>query len=277
MSDNTIKGRYTEKERTFIAENYMKMTDREIAAALNRDVKSVSNQRTKMNLASPKRKKRVTKGSREAYVSTMGDEERKKFFGKEVKASASYKALLNALESEHLEFYVEKYVDFMMDPTIETMTAAEKDSLHTMILAEIKINQYLAAEKKSKDTVAADQVPISKGKEIREMQEVILKCQQNLGVERRMRLKNQSDQAITFSNLVKDLKNPAIRLRAGNEAIMLKFIGEGWFNEHLGTNIISGKDKKFDISRNFKPGRMPEKIDADFTPTLKDQREKDDK
>ena len=249
--DNKLNiGRYADSEKTFIKENYMQMTDKEIATTLNREIKSVTNMRVRMGLIAPKRKKRAgSKSHREAYLANLKEDERRTFFEKEVRSSARYRALLHSLNGEDLEYYVEKWVEFMLDPTVETMTSAEKDALHTMILSEIRINQYMAMEKKSSDNAKDGQVPISKGKEIKEMQEIILKCQQNLNVERRQRLKNQNDQSMTFTNLIKDLKNPSARIRAGKEAAMLKYIGEATYN-------LMADDKKIlsgiNLFNNFK-------------------------
>ena len=102
-----------------------------------------------------------------------------------------------------------------------------------------------------------------------------MKCQASLNVERKQRLKNQSDQSITFTNLIKEMKDPSLRHRLGQEAAMLRYMGQAYYNDKLGTNMISGKELGYPIERNFKPGQAPKKdeLSADFLPKVSDENE----
>jgi hypothetical protein len=274
MSNIIKKGRFTDAEDKFIRDNHEKMTDKEISEALGRNQKSVTNRRTKIGLQTKRNKPKLTTKHRESYLASLDDNERKKFFEKEIMSSARLRHIMGSLDTGEIDYYIEKYIDFMMDPTVETMTAMEKDALHQMLVAEIRINRHMKDERRDREMVEAknlERPPISRAKEIRECQEVILKCQTSLNVERRQRLKNQSDQSITFTNLIKEMKDPGIRHRMGLEATMLKVIREKFYNSHLGTNIKSGKDKGFDISRNFRDGKTPENISDEFLPRVKDE------
>ena len=145
----------------------------------------------------------------------------------------------------------------------------EKDALHQLLINEIRINRFLAEEKTDKALAAHQQrAPISRAKEIRECQEVIMKAQKSLNVEREQRLKDQNDQALTFTNLIRDMKHPLTRQKVGIEAVMLKFIAEKTYNDNLGTHIISGKDEKFEIDKLFRKGQMPENLGSNFVPTI---------
>lgn len=270
------KGRFSEAEDSFIRKNYATMTDRAMAEALNRATKSITNRRTKLGLEMRRNKPKITPKHREAFVATLDSEDRKAFFEKEVRGSAQYRAISASLSPNEQNFYIEKYADFMMDPSIETMTAMEKDALHQLLLAEIRINRHMAEERQWLDMIAAwdfkngkPPAPISRAKEIRECQEVILKCQQSLNVERKQRLKNQNDQSITFSNLIKEMKNPQNRFRMGSEATMLKVITEKFYNSRLNKNIFSGKNFKYDLSKNFRDGAEVDLPDS-FLPSVEE-------
>lgn len=274
-----VTGRFSKKEDDFITNNHSAMTDGAIGEALNRTTKSVTNRRNKLGLSTKRNKPKLTEKHRDAYVATLDDDDRKKFFEKEIRGSARYRSITHALSSDEQSYYIEKYVDFMMDPTIETMTAMEKDALHQMLLAEVRINRHMAEEKEWKDMCdnwdvanGKPPAPISRAKEIRECQEVILKCQASLNVERKQRLKNQSDQSITFTNLIKEMKNPQTRHRMGLEATMLKVITERYYNSHLDKNIFSGNGKKFDMTKNFRDGDVPE-MPTEFLPAVKPEDE----
>jgi hypothetical protein len=254
------------------------MSDKEIGQRLNRDETSINNRRRRLGLVNSRSKPRLSKKSREAYVAQLDDDERRKFFEKEIVKSSRYKSIQASFSDEEKKYYVEKYVEFMMDPTIETMTAMEKDTLHNMILAEVQIQRYLEEEKMHKDLVKklyasgkiSDPAKIpafSRAREIKDCQEVIMKCQSSLMVERKQRLKDQSDQSVTFTNLIKELKDPRNRYRLGAEAAMLKVIAEKTYNARVGKNIVSGGGQSFDLSKNFRSGEVPELPD-DFLPSV---------
>lgn len=272
------RGRFSKQEDDYIRNNVATMNDKQIGAALNRDEKSICNRRTRLGIESPRTKPKLTQKHREAYVAQLDDQERKKFFEKEIIASSRYKSIKGALSTEEQRYYVEKYVEFMMDPTIETMTAMEKDTLHQMLVAEIQTQRYLAEEKAHKDLILKlinggqitdpGKIPaFSRSREIKDAQDVIMKCQSSLMVERKQRLKDQSDQSVTFTNLIKELKDPRNRFRLGAEAAMLKVIAEQTYNSRIDKNIFSGSGKKFDVSRNFRNGEAPDLPD-DFLPSV---------
>ncbi len=269
-------GKFSKSEDDFLVNNHSTMTDKQLAEALGRKVKAVSNRREKLELKTSRTKPKLTEKYREAYVATLDKAERKKFFSKEVKTSEQFRAMYDALEDYEHKYYVEKYVDFMSDPTIETMTAMEKDALHQLILSELRIVRHFREEKVYNDKIkewdpaqGKPPTPISRAKEIRECQEVVIKMQTSLMVERKQRLKDQSDQSMTFTNLIKEMKNPQNRARLGIEATMLKVIAEKTYNDKVDKgNILSGKNKKFDVSRNFREGQMPE-LPKSFLPKVK--------
>jgi len=281
MSNELIKGRFTEAEENFIRNNHEKMIDKAIGEALNRSEKSITNKRDKMNLVTKRNKPKLTKKYRESYIATLDDNDRKRFHEKEIIASAMYRAIQGSLEPHEQDYYIEKYVGFMMDPTIETMTAMEKDALHQLLISELRIIRHMKEEKAYNTLISSWQgqgkppAPISRAKEIRECQEVILKCQVSLNVERKQRLKNQTDQSISFTSMIKEMKNPQTRYILGIEATMLKVITERTYNTSLGKHIFSGHGRKFDLSQNFRDGKIPE-LPEDFLPQVRPKNESTD-
>lgn len=280
-SKGFVSGRFTKSEDQHLHDNYKTKSHADMARALGRDPKSVTNRLNKLGLKSGNKKPKLTaKNNREAYVATLTDTDRKKFFEKEIVASSRYRACQDAMNNNERRYYVEKYVEFMMDPTIETMTSMEKGILHAMILAEIQIQRYMKEEKESKDNVdklvsqgnihnPGAIIPVSRAREIKDAQEIIMKCQASLMVERKQRLKDQSDQSVTFTNLIKEMKDPRNRFRLGAEAAMLKVITEQTYNSKLGNNILSGSGRKFDMSKNFRGSDVPE-LPEEFLPPVGD-------
>lgn len=250
------KGRFTKDEIAYIKRHYQKQTDKEMALALNRVPYSVQQKRLDLGLIKddPQIVRNTPGKNREAYLDAATDNQKRKQFEKEIKKSAQFKAMKDSLSKDEQDLYVEKFVEFMMDPTIETMTSMEKDTLHNLNIAVIRMNRYLRQEKDSIDKASKDPTlsPISRGKEIRECEEIFLKCQESLNVSRKQRLKDGQDQSINFVNLIKDLKNPNTRLHAGREAAMFRYIGMKKYNDMLGSKIISGRPQEFDIDGSFK-------------------------
>lgn len=269
VNDESSTRPFTEAEDKFIIENFRTMKDKDMGVTLGRSAASIACRRARLKLPGKNIKKAASKPETARFLASVDDTERKAFFEREVRNSASFKALHRSLEQDELEHYVEKYVSFMMDPTIETMTTMEKDALHQLLINEIRINRFLEEEKIDKALAQQQQrAPISRAREIRECQEVIMKAQRSLNVEREQRLKDQNDQALTFTNLIRDLKNPLTRQRVGVEAVVLKFIAEQTYNDNLGSHIISGKEEKFNTKSLFRKGQEPEQLRSDFLPTV---------
>lgn len=262
---------FTKKEKAFIHDNYETMKDSQMARALSRTKSSIKNYRIRNNLIKPAQGVRAagpTRANMQNYVGSLDEFDKRDHFLRELRASPLYKAFKNACDNDrnYIRLYEKKYVEFMMDPNIETITTTERDSWHEMTVAQIRELEYIRKEKEpvmriDKDGNAYEIYP-NYAREISECTKIIQKCQESLNVERKQRLKDGSDQAINFTEVVKELRSSAMRRKAGEEAAMLKYIAERHYNDHLGKNIASGK---FDLNQNFKEGKEPEDLDGDFT------------
>jgi hypothetical protein len=254
------------------------MTDKQVGAKLNRDPKAVSQCRSRLGLMHRKNKsgksEKPATGTAVSATPIISDEDKKELVIRQLVSSPKYSALKDVLTEQELKMYIDKYVGFMMDPTIESMTFMEEDALNQCIIAEIRMYRLLKEEKDDRQrAIDEDGRPhIDKSKAIRECEEIILKFHRSLNVEREQRLKTQADQSKTFVNLVREMKNPANREKMGREAAMLKYIAEKWYNDNLMTDdnkegpIRSGNDIKFNIGSIFKDGSEPEGLASDFLP-----------
>jgi len=267
IRDTFKRGRSTKEEDAFITANINAMTNRQMADSLKRKTHFVANRIKVLELRRESTiSEKLSKPS--SFLHTMNDKEKAKYFRTEVTLSATFRALKKSFTDAEQQYYIDKYANFMLDPSIETMTAMEKDALHELIVNQVRINRWMQEEKEDKELVVKQKLnrqSISRSREIKEAQELIAKYQKSLNVEREQRLKNQSDQSVTFNNIIRDLKSQKSRIQAGQEAAMLKYIAERSYNHALGTNIISGKDKTFDIGKLFHDGKAPD-LSADFIP-----------
>jgi hypothetical protein len=273
MNEEKIsRERYTPAEDEYIKKNYYIQTHKQIGLALQRTKTSIVERCRELKMPPKKKSKKTVNRaispakSREAYVSSLTDDERREFFRKELRNSPLYKSTQSVLSKEELELYVDKYVEFMMDPTIETMTCMEKDALHDLTLAQIRIFRHLKEEKTSMTPDVDGRIQmISRAKEIQACQDVIARAQESLNVQRKQRLKDKNDQAMTFTSVIKELKDPNVRRKVGIESTMFKFMAEKFYNDHIGTNIIAGKDEKFDTAMLFGDNPEPSGLTSNFT------------
>lgn len=262
--------KFTSKEEEFVRANYEVMTDKQMARQLGRTKKSIESYRNKKRLQKSQGQPGRPKGgnrNRRAFLATLDDEEKRAFLTRELKMSALYRTFRESYRKEpgYIRLYEQKYIEFMMDPTIETVTSMERDIWHEMTLAQIREMEYLKKEKEEPH-VNHDGVAFSPNfaKEIAQCQETIRKCQESLNVERKQRLRSSSDQAVSFTQVIKELRHPDLRRKAGEAAAMLKYIAEKHYNSKLGKNIISGSGEGYDIDLLFKDGKEPEGLDGNF-------------
>lgn len=257
-----VKGRFTKAEDDFLKKNYRLMTDRQIANSLNRSVKSIVNRRGKLDLTD-KRGNKVSKTEfRNHFMSSLSSSDKATLINKELKSTATYKAIKKVLSPRELRFYEEKYIGFMMDPSIETMTVPEKDALHEMTMCQIQLIRLHGEERACIDSNSQ----FSRSSDMKNLQDIIQRYQRDLNATRAQRLKNQSDSAINFTNLIKEMKQPELRRELGYEAAMLKYIAERHYNDHYGKNILSGKKYLFDIDSLFIE-KEPSNLKGEFTKT----------
>lgn len=265
-----IMGRsFSKHEKAFIHDNFETMKDEQIARKLSRTKSSIKNYRIRRNLIKSSQGVRPAgpSASRTNFMSNMDDFEKSDHFLKQLRASSLYQAFRDACdEKKYIRLYEQKFVEFMMDPTVETVTTMERDVWHEMTVAQIREIEYIRKEKQlttriDKDGNSFDVYP-DYSREISDCTKTIQKCQDSLNVERKQRLKDGSDVAMNFTEVIKELRSSATRRKAGDEAAMMKYITERHYNDHIGKNIASGK---FDLGLNFKDGKEPEDLDGDFT------------
>ena len=240
--NNTKKGRFSKSEEAFIRQNYLSMTDKDIGETLKREPNSLDKKDVKIDKDSTD-----TVIKKKSYINNMSDDEKRKLFVDELRATAQYRNTIKSPDDDEKVFYEERYLEFMMDPTIETMTASEKDTLHRKTINEIRMLRFMEDEKGFRSTGSNQ----NRAKEIQECQNTIYQCERSLRVTREQRLKDGQDQSINFTNIIKELQDPNKRTEIGYEAAMLKYRAEELYKKVLNKNIIAGDDTPPDLKENF--------------------------
>lgn len=268
------KGRFSEDEKTFVKQNYLLMSDKQMAEILDRDRSAIVNFRRRNSLEKQGRAtvaENLDSGQmREEFIQALPEESKKIELLAGIRATSALQNVKPSLSKEEVQFYEDRYLEFMLDPTIETMTATEKDALHRKTLAEIRMHRFIEDEKMFRDTGQ----PNNRSREIAECQDAIWKCEKSLNVTREQRLKDGQDQSITFTNIIKELNNPILRQKLGYEAAMLKWMQEVSYNESLGSKIDAGNDDSYDLGKNFLNRDDAKKFSDDFLGEKTDEAKK---
>lgn len=278
-------GSWNEKDRNFLIANYLRMTDNEIARKIGRTIRSVAKMRERLGLLKTKESKvQVEDRFKSSYVANLSEPDRRDFLLAELRRTSQYKKTKKVLTKDEVVFYEERYVEFMTDPTVETMTSAEKDTLHRKTLTEIRLFRFMEDERRMREMIGEvdedEEVGddnfeecerrvkylADRSRQIQDCQTVIKECEKSLNVTREQRLKNSSDQAVNFTSIVKDLQNPTVRLEVGYESAMFRWMSRRHYNDKLGENIVSGRDEKYDLDEEFKNAMEPEGLSSDFIP-----------
>lgn len=272
------RGRWSEEEKDFLAANYLLMTDDEMVKKLDRTRNSVVKMRLKMGLTKQEEPAPDIEGRfRGSYVAGLSEGDKRDFILSELRRTAQYKKTKAVLTRDELSFYEERHVEFMMDPTVETMTSAEKDTLHRKTLTEIRMLRFMQEEKRAidefqdldgedeKEREEKRKYIANKSLDINACNQVIKECEKSLNVTREQRMKHMSDQAVSFTNLIKDMQNPTVRGEAGYEAAMFRWMARRHYNDQLEKHIFSGKSEPYDTNEEFKSGKEPEGVSSDFT------------
>lgn len=258
------KGRFTDEEKEVIKQNYLTMSDQQIAEIIGRDKTAVVNFRRRHGLdkngKSSVSQDLNTEVARDKFVSALPEESKKKELLAALRAGPTYRTIVRTLDKQEIQFYEDRFLDFMMDPTIETMTATEKDALHRKTIAEIRVHRFLAEEKEYREQGQ----PQNKAREIKDLNDQIFQCEKSLNVTREQRLKDGQDQSINFTSIVKELQNPRLRQEVGYEAAMFKWMQRAAFNDEMGRTINAGDETLFDLGEDFVDPANAEKFDSDF-------------
>lgn len=237
--------RFSPQDDKFIVENFLSMSDAEMARQLGRNQSSILERRKRLGLYREAMENPIE--VKKDRVERMPENDKRLFYEKECKESVQFMMVEPFLSTEEKSFYCQMYGNFMLDESIVSMTEMERDRLFDMLMNRIEIMRYMKQQEDGKT---------DRSKEISSCYDNIAKIQESLSVERKQRLKNGGDQAMNFTTIIKELKDPEIRRKAGIEAAQLKFIGEMEYNDLLGKNIISGRDG-YDLSKNFKGRILP--------------------
>jgi len=258
------KGRFTDEEKVFVKQNYLMMSDAQMALILDRDKTAIVNFRRRQGL-DKQGKSAIAENfdqesAREQFVSALPEEDKKKELLNGLRATAQYRTIIQSLNKTEAQFYEDRFLDFMMDPTIETMTATEKDALHRKTICEIRVHRFLEEEKEYREQGQ----PQNKAREIKDLNDQIFQCEKSLNVTREQRLKDGQDQSINFTSIVKELQNPRLKQQIGYEAAMFKWMQRAAFNDEMGRTINAGDETKFDLSEDFVNPEDAEKFNSDF-------------
>ena len=150
-------------EKDYIDLNWSKETDKEMAAKLKRDKKTIFKYRVEMGYSknknaafTPSTPVVMDDGSigvaAKEMSSRLNDEERKEFFARQLKNSKFYTLLTKSFSEEELDYYCEEYGALCVQ--FSDILSSERRQLDELIKIQILINRALAYIKRTDDEVA---------------------------------------------------------------------------------------------------------------------------
>lgn len=162
--------RITAEEIKFIQDQCLKMADHEIAAKLDRDIKTIRRTRKKLGIVKGGKKiihkdiakkiKNNEKVPKTVLLATqkLTEDEKRGFFEKEFKNSVNYQILKRQFTDEEIQFYIEEWTSLCVQ--FEDILATEKRQLEELIKSEIIGNRIMSYVKTTEDYIAMVQKEI---------------------------------------------------------------------------------------------------------------------
>ena len=244
------KGRWQPWEEQWLKQHWKKTTDKDIAEKLGRDEKSVARKRKSMGFI--KANGRPTNNSKvEATLdeptpyslSKLNREERLKYYRASFKTHWRYKLIKKILLDDELEYYEHKYIEHI---DINDITLIEEDLLHNMIMCDIQI---IRIQKQLRDAIQSfndddddDKRPPPQYlyKDLNEAEQRLIKYQEKLNLTRQQRMKDNREEDITISTIVKELLDKKNKRDADRLAGELDFFKRTAKEEMSGMDFLLG-------------------------------------
>ena len=227
------KGRFEPYEVSFIKANWSKMTDKEIAEELSRTEQAISIQRKKFSLQKNKiggRPPKVRTSAidmksseyeivREEYKS-LTREQKKKLFEQRFKHTKRYDQLIEVLEEEEMDFYCERWLDYVN--TWETLLVTEEDTLHLAIMELIRAHRIMRRQRHAMDD-EANQTPMDfYDRQYKECVDTHKELMKTLSGTRAQRLSIEKEDKFNLTTIVQALQDQEKRKKAGQEAAIIQ-------------------------------------------------------
>jgi hypothetical protein len=223
---------YTQQETEFVQQNWLNMTDEDIAAELGRSVESVRRKRDELGLKKPGgrpsnrlREDYIMSNPTRANLATLSKEKKIEFYKKNFGKNARYPQLLKELNPDELEYYKHKYIEFV--DSVDTLTINEEDMLHHMIMSDILIHRLRATMKKEHDDWDSGaehaRPPQNLLPELERAEQRYMKYHKELNITREQRLKTEKEEKVTIASIVRSYQEKQAREEAGRNAAVLQY------------------------------------------------------
>jgi hypothetical protein len=230
------KGRFSEYEIGYIKQHHQAKSDSEIAHKLSRETTAITRKRKAMGFT--KLSGRPTSEKREAYLlikpesqrdreiyATLSSEQKREVFKEKFYGSQRFVQLLEVLTTTEVDFYSERYLDYMF--TFETITDVEEDTLDLALKELIRSHRVLKRQKELREQLDQGGV-IPPGtlemfdRQYKDSVEVYEKLIKNLSGSRAQRIANNKEDTHNLVSVVQALQDDENRKKAGDEAALIE-------------------------------------------------------
>lgn len=246
------KGRWEPWEEQWLKQHWKTTSDVDIAEKLGRDDKSIARKRKLMGLIksngrpSNDSKNEATLDSPTPYsLSKLNRDDRIKFYKASFKTHWRYKLIKRTLLDDELGYYEHRYIEFI---DTNDITLIEEDLLHNMIMCDIQIiriqNLLRDTLKKYNEDDDDDKRPPPNYlyKDLGDAEGRYVKYQEKLNLTRQQRMKDNREEDITISSVVKELLDKKNRRAADKLAGELDFFNRSARDEMNAMDFLIGGD-----------------------------------
>ena len=245
------KGAYSKAEKKYVEEHYLTMTDKELAAKLNRHPHGLyqyrrkngwtksdeDGKRLKDAVLKDQDKKERSKPDYEKPTASLTTDERKVLFLNKFNKSTRGDVVKRTCSTEETKYYKDKWCSYL--ESLDTITTAEEETLHQAIMEEVMIARYEEEIKHKKESVEKiKQDAIDKGDtppdissidinlhdQLNKAKERHMKLMKLLSTTREQRLKIKGETNINFVTICQQLVKREARAKVGREAAIMSYM-----------------------------------------------------
>lgn len=235
-------GRFKVHEKAFVSDNYLLMTDEEIADKLGRTKEAIMRLRKKMGLSKQglthEEKIRMA-GSTESATEQLGTNDKVKAAISDLKNSKFYEWVESELVEDEREVYIREFSDQVAQ--LDGIKPAELYTLHMMLMERIKMHRIAVVMAKNARMVKSggdEAMLMNFQKEYDNSSKAFLEIQKSLKLDRERR-KDISKNDLDFIGILKRITDQKNKEAMGVEASEMS-LAAIQFRKGIDDSVISG-------------------------------------
>jgi deoxyadenosine/deoxycytidine kinase len=224
------KGVFSEEELKFIEMNWRTRTDKDIGQILGRAEIAIKRQRRLHKWSKPNGRQskedlkeaaieEINSGRKDISFAHMDKQSRLEIYKKSFDVHhPRYLMLKKELHPDELEYYKNKYIDFI--DSVDSIHPTEEDALHHMIMCDVAISRIRKRIKGMEDAADNNDEPLVLGlyDTLDKYEKKYIEYQKALNATRSQRLSKNQEQKESIVTIVQMYRNKSVRQELGRQA-----------------------------------------------------------